>query len=105
MSFLKNIEIGSKLKAIRKSNNYTAMELAEKVNVSQAYISKIENGKASPNLEMLSNLLEALDSDIYTFFSYGDLDTPDEFIRFYESFKSVKPEIRRKVIELLELIN
>lgn len=81
------------------------MELAEKVNVSQAYISKIENDKASPNLEMLNKVLEALDSDIYTFFSYSELDTNDEFIRFYESFKSVKPEVRTKVIELLELIN
>ncbi|MBN6206729.1 helix-turn-helix transcriptional regulator [Ralstonia pickettii] len=103
---MKNIKLGSKLKAIRKSKNYTAMELAEKVNVSQAYISKIENDKASPNLEMLNKVLEAMDSDIYTFFSYNELDThDDEFIRFYESFKSVKPEVRMKVIELLELIN
>lgn len=101
---MKEIKLGSKLKTLRKAKNYTAVELAEKINVSQAYISKIENDKASPNLEMLGKILDALDSDVYTFFTHSRAEVSDEFIRFYESFKAVSPEVRGKVMELLELI-
>ena len=101
---MEEIKLGSKLKTLRKAKNYTAVELAKKINVSQAYISKMENDKASPNLEMLSRILHALDSDIYTFFTHNRMDISEEFMRFYESFKAVSPEVRGKVMELLELI-
>lgn len=101
---MEEIKLGSKLQALRKAKNYTAMELAEKINVSQAYISKIENDKASPNLEMLSRILHALDSDVYTFFAHSKMEISEEFMRFYESFRAVSPEVRGKVMELLELI-
>lgn len=101
---MQKIKLGSKLKALRKAKDLTTVELAEKTSVSQAYISNIENDKASPNLEMLSRILDALDSDLYTFFIYMESDTSGDFIRFYEIFQSVKPDVRNKVIELLELI-
>jgi len=45
---MKTIKIGEKLRALRKSKGLTTNELAEKVNVSQSYISRFENNRAIP---------------------------------------------------------
>lgn len=62
------IKVGSKIKGLRKAKNYTTVDLANKVNVSQAYISRLENDKIIPNIDMLSRILNALGTDLATFF-------------------------------------
>lgn len=92
------------MRALRRAKNYTTVQLAEKVNVSQAYISKIENDKASPNLEMLNRIVKALDSDLHSFFSCDQPEPSEELVKLFQYVKSLKPEIREKLIELLEEI-
>ena len=104
VNYLADIKIGKKLKALRKAKNYTAAELAEKVDVSQAYISKIENDKASPNLEMLNKILIELDSNLQLFFSCDDPNPQEDMIKVFQQVKALKPEVREKLIDLLEEI-
>jgi DNA-binding XRE family transcriptional regulator len=48
----------------RSKNNMTQAELAKKTGIRQSNISRIENGKCSPNLETLIKLAKGLNKKI-----------------------------------------
>jgi len=54
-------KLGSRLKQERQRLNLTQEKLAEKVDVSHAYIGQIERGERSLTLETLVNIAEKLD--------------------------------------------
>ena len=63
------IQIGSKIRAIRKDNDLKLGELAEKSGISIAMLSKIENGRVVPTLPTLFQILRVLKVDLNAFFS------------------------------------
>lgn len=71
------VQIGNKLKAIRKENGWKLGELAVKSGMSMAMISKIENGRIIPTLPSLIQLIQAFNLNISDFFS--DLKSNSEF--------------------------
>lgn len=54
--------MGERLKKARIKKGYTQEKLAEILNVSIAYISRIENGKTQINLKRLNEICTLLDS-------------------------------------------
>ena len=48
----------------RKARNISQVELSKKTGIIQADISRIENGKANPTLDVLKRLAEALEMKI-----------------------------------------
>lgn len=60
------ILIGDVLKGVRKCFGVTQSELAEDMNISQSYISKLEKNEASPSVELLDKYEEyfGIDSDL-----------------------------------------
>lgn len=54
------LRIGQRLKDIREAQGLTTTQLAERCGLVQSTISKIENGRWSASLDMLSRLCEAL---------------------------------------------
>ena len=56
--------IGSRLKAARKSKGLSQLNVAEILNVSVPYISKIETGRAVVSLKRLGELADILGADI-----------------------------------------
>lgn len=60
---MKAKEFGMYLKNLRKENNLSIRQLAERSNVSNAYLSQVENGKRSvPSPEILKRLSEQLNT-------------------------------------------
>ncbi len=59
--------LGSLLKARRKAMKLTLQELAERAELSPAFISQAERGKATPSIVSLVNLARALETDIHYF--------------------------------------
>ena len=55
------VEIGKQLKQVRLAKDLVIDQVAELAGLSRAYISQVENGKASPSLEVLRKLATALD--------------------------------------------
>ena len=55
-----NIEIGKKIKNIRKSKNMTIQELANSINKSKSTVSKYENGDISIDIQTLYEISNAL---------------------------------------------
>jgi transcriptional regulator with XRE-family HTH domain len=59
------LELGKKIKSIRKEKGLTQQELASKAQISRATLSKIENGYVgSVSIAMLDNILSILDYEI-----------------------------------------
>jgi len=50
--------IGETLKYLRIFNDYTMVQLAEELDLSQSYISEIENGKKQPTLQVIEKYAE-----------------------------------------------
>lgn len=53
--------IGERLKKARKDKHFTQEQLAEKIDVSIAFLSRIERGSSQINLKRLSQICEILD--------------------------------------------
>lgn len=63
-------QIGQKIKKIRKEKQLTQIELAEMLDISLSYLSKIEakNCSKSFSLDLLVNIANTLEIDIKDFF-------------------------------------
>jgi len=64
------LKVGQKIKEYREEQSLTQVELAEKINISLSYLSKIEaaNCKKSFSLDVLQEIANALNKDIKDFF-------------------------------------
>ena len=65
------LRLGRRVKYLRRLQNLTQAQLAEKVDLSVNYISQIETGIASPTLKTLSALAKALDVEIKELFDFN----------------------------------
>ena len=55
------LEVGVKIKQMRKKNKMSQDDLASQINLTKSHISKIENGKATPSPVTLSKIAEIFD--------------------------------------------
>lgn len=100
------IEIGSRIKAYRKSMGISQEKLAEMIYVSPHYIYEIERGMKSMSLETLMNLSEAMNlSTDYILYGRQQADTvsleellnsldEEQRIKAENVFKAILPYIR-----------
>lgn len=65
---ISNLNFGEKLKDIRLEKKLTQSELADMVGCSAIAISRYENDKREPNMEVLKKIADALNIDIGYFF-------------------------------------
>lgn len=72
--------IGKRLKKTGEEKGYTQEKLAEFLNVSNAYVSKIERGKTTVNLNTLSNICDFLDISP-AFVLTGSISTSRDYLR------------------------
>lgn len=62
--------IGSRITEVRISKGFTQSQLAERVNVSNETISRLERGVSVPSLKTLEKIAECLKVPLSTFFSF-----------------------------------
>jgi len=60
--------LGKKIQKKRNERGLTQEELADKVNVSHAYIGYIEQGRNTPSLEVIEKIARVLKTSISSFF-------------------------------------
>lgn len=63
----KNI-LGAQIRMIRKARGMTLRELADKAGCSESMLSKVENGKGNPSINVLHSISRALDTNMGTLF-------------------------------------
>jgi transcriptional regulator with XRE-family HTH domain len=80
------MDIGAKLKRLRLACGMTQEELADRCELTKGYISQLENELTSPSISTLTDILQALGSDLAAFFG----NDKDEQIVFSEDDFFVK---------------
>ncbi len=65
-------EIGTKIRIVRKKNGLTLEQLAKRVGISPITLQRIETGKSSPSVVLLSEIAQTLNRPIFSFFEEID---------------------------------
>lgn len=93
------MNLGNTIYRLREAKGYNQKTIAEKSNITQAYLSQIENNKKLPNLATLSTLSEILNTPlpIIFFLSIDENDLPE---KKKEMFKSIQPLINNLIKEV-----
>lgn len=55
---------GDRIKSARKEQDLTQQELADKLDVSQAYINNLEHDRTNPTVKQLRRIFNALDTPL-----------------------------------------
>lgn len=92
-----NLVFANRVKLLRKSNNYTQVQLAKKIGVSQVYISLIEHKGLVPSYPVLYVLADALHTTTDYLLSEGPED-PKAF-----EIALLKEKIKGKYREIEQL--
>ena len=89
------MDIGSKLKALRRARNLTQEELADRAELSKGFISQLERNLTSPSIATLTDILQCLGTNLKEFFDDG----PDEQVVFHSNdyFEKVDHELLNKI--------
>lgn len=66
------MDIGEKIKEIRKELGYTLQEFADLCGLSVSLISQVERNLASPSIQSLVKMAEVLQTPVGSFFENGD---------------------------------
>ncbi|MBQ3415443.1 MAG: helix-turn-helix transcriptional regulator [Clostridia bacterium] len=97
--------IGSRLKKARLAKNYTQEDLAEKIDVSVAFLSRVERGSSHLNLKRLSqicNLLNVSEGYILNGASSNSENYLEE--EFSELLKGCSPEKQKLIYNVAKTI-
>lgn len=97
--------IGSRIKQARLAKNYTQEELAEKIDISVAFLSRVERGSSHVNLKRLNQLCGLLDvSEAYLL--TGASSESENYLdkEFADLLKSCTPEKQRLIYNVAKTI-
>lgn len=98
--------IGHRLQDSRKTQSITQEMLAERVGITVVYLSKIENGRVRPTLELLDSLCSVLRvnlSDVLTGVQIQEDDYANE--RVVALLRSCAPDIKEAALDILERLS
>lgn len=98
--------IGQRLQICRKAQQMTQEELAERVNITVVYLSKIENGRVKPTLELLDTLCNTLGLELSGLLT-GVQTQGDGYAneRVVTLFRCCSPEIKEAALDILERLS
>ena len=97
--------IGQRLKKARIEKGYTQEYLAERMNVSVAFLSRIERGSSHINLKRLTEICRLLDLSEGEILS-GSVTNPESYLsaEFNQLFRECSPEKLKLIYNIAKLI-
>ena len=87
------MNLGKTIKTARKQKGLTQSQFAEACDITQAYLSQIENNNKEPNLSTLKNISTHLEVPLPVLFFLA-LDEEDVQPEKAEAFKLIAPSVR-----------
>lgn len=100
---------GQRVKELRKSQNLTQEQLAEKIEMDTQNLCKMENGNHFPQTKNLNKIAKALNVDIKELFEYEHFNSKEkltnEIIEYVKSAKQKDIEFIYKAIKNLKEYN
>ncbi|MCI8641622.1 MAG: helix-turn-helix transcriptional regulator [Clostridia bacterium] len=97
--------IGKRIRSLRLKNNMTQEELADEINISVAFISRIERGTVHINLKRLTQIAEILKVSP-GYLLVGSNTKSKDYLRedFGEILKKCTPEQQKLIYQISELV-
>ena len=89
-------KIGKFILKLRKENNMTQQELADKLNVTDRAVSHWENGRSLPDLSLFSKLCEILDITINDLMSGEKVDDKEYIKNLEKNMVSLADSLKQK---------
>lgn len=71
------MELGTKLKEIRRSKGVTLQQIADQTGLSKSFVSQIETGAANPSIASLKKITDVLGVPLGALFTHGENGTSD----------------------------
>ncbi len=98
--------IGRRLQDSRKAQNLTQEVLAERVGITVVYLSKVENGRVRPTLELLDSMCDALGITLSSLLT-GVQTQEDSYAneRVVSLLRSCSPEVKGAALDILERLS
>ena len=87
------MNLGNSIKEYRIKKGYKQNELADKCDMTQAYLSKIENNQKEPALSILKTIASVLEVPLPVLF-FMSLTLDDINPKKQEAFKIIEPSIK-----------
>jgi len=95
--------IGAKIKARRLNKGLTQYALAEKVNMDEKQLSRLEAGKHYPTLKTLLSLVKVLDMNLSDFDDTDDFKSP-EYYNLVDILKTSCNKDIKKYLSIIKII-
>lgn len=94
------MNLGSTISQLRERKCVKQGQLADELQISQTYLSQIENNKKLPNISLLEKISVALDTPLpFIFFlSLDEKDIPENRL---QHFKLLEPVLKKFITELI----
>lgn len=98
--------IGERIKKARKAKNMTQEKLAEKLDVSIAFLSRIERGSSQINLKRLGQICEILDTTEGEILN-GSTNKSTKYLEsdFSQLLKTCSPEKQKLIYDVAKVIS
>lgn len=97
--------IGKRIKNLRLKSNMTQEQLADKIDISVAFISRIERGSAQVNLKRLTQIAETLKTSP-GYLLTGSNTESKEYLKedFRELLEKCTPDQQKLIFKISELV-
>ena len=96
------MDIGQRMRQLSKDNGWTLTELAEKIQISQPYLSQIERGDKQPPVDVIVNVCKTLDIPLSQFFENEEDQLPTDILQLIETAKKLSSEERKYLNQFLQ---
>ncbi len=97
--------IGQRIKRARLAKNYTQEDLAEKIDISVAFLSRVERGNSRVNLKRLSQLCNLLEVSEGYLLNGASSDSVNYLSKeFSELIKNCSPEKQKLIYSVAKVI-
>ena len=98
------MQIGDRIKAIRKEKGITQTDLAIKAEMSRTYLADLEGNRYAPSLNILQAISKALDVKLSDIIEEKDPELSESYISVLQSARKagITPEKLKALVEVLK---
>ena len=97
------MQIGSRIKAIRKERGITQTDLAIKAEMSRTYLADLEGNRYAPSVKILKVIAKALDVKVSDLIDEKDPELSESYVKVLQSARKagITPDKLQALIEVL----
>ncbi len=96
------MDIGQRIREIRKANNQKLLNISQQTGLSQPFISEIERGIKVPSIETLEKICSALGITLAEFFADQDPELPPDIRQMIDVARKLTPLQRELIISVMK---